>query len=423
MEKRPNEKGFKNTKDKKTIRTNMINVNPKYKPLFANNTRYYCISGGRGSGKSYSVALYLLLLTFEKNRTILFARYTMTSVAISIFPEFKDKIETLGLEDMFDITKSEIINKNTGSKIIFKGIKAGSGNQTANLKSIAGIDTLVIDEAEEIPDEDTFDKIDLSVRSNQHFNKIIILFNPTSKASWIYNRFYESRGVKDGTNLITEDITYIHTTYLDIVSKLPESFLNQIKRMKIDNPKKYQHIILGGFLDKAEGVIFDNWEIGDFNENSDWECGADFGWSNDPNTLIKVSIDQKRKIIWLKEELYKTGLTTTELAVIFSKVAGKKLIIADSAEGRLIEEVRRTGVNIKPCVKGAGSVKEGVLLMKGYKLIVDASSKNLIKELNNYVWAEKGEKPVDMYNHLLDAARYIISHRLKKPNIQKYRIV
>jgi phage terminase large subunit len=127
-------------------------------------------------------------------------------------------------------------------------------------------------------------------------------------------------------------------------------------------------------------------------------------------------------MIWLKEELYKTGLTTTELSNIFRDVIGRRLIIADSAEGRLIEEVKRTGVNIKPCVKGAGSVKEGILLMKDYRMIIDPNSSNLIKELNNYIWSEKGERPVDMYNHLLDAARYIISHRLKKPQVQKYRI-
>jgi phage terminase large subunit len=400
----------------------MILLNDKYKPLFENKTRYNVVSGGRGSGKSFSVALYLLLLTFEDSRTILFARYTMTSIAISIFPEFKDKIEMLNLESIFDITKSEIINKKTGSKIIFRGIKTGSSIQTANLKSIANVDTLVIDEAEEIPDEETFDKIDLSIRSSKHFNKIIILFNPTTKASWIYERFYEKRSIMGGCNMITDDVTYIHTTYKDVEDKLPDSLLESIRRRMVEDPKWYEHIILGGFLDVAEGVIFDNWEIGDFNEDSDWECGADFGWSNDPNTLVKVSIDQKRKIIWLKEELYKTGLTTDELGNIFRNVAGSKLIIADSAEGRLIEEIKRSGINIKPCVKGAGSVKEGVLLMKNYKIIIDESSKNLIKEFNNYVWAERGERPVDMYNHLLDAARYIISHRLKKPNVQKYKI-
>jgi phage terminase large subunit len=400
----------------------MILINDKYKPLFENRTRYNVISGGRGSGKSFSVALYLLLLTFEQNRTILFARYTMTSIAISILPEFLDKVELLELNEVFIITKSEIINKLTNSKIIFRGIKTGSSVQTANLKSIANVDTLVIDEAEEIPDEETFDKIDLSIRSGNHFNKIIILFNPTTKASWIYERFFEKRGLDGGSNLVTEDVTYIHTTYLDIEDKLPDTFLNTIRRRQKEDPDWYRHIILGGFLDVAEGVIFKNWKIGDFNEDSDWEMGADFGWSNDPSTLIKVSIDDKRKIIWLKEELYKIGLTTTYLADKFKEVGGRRLIVADSAEGRLIEEIKRQGLNIQPCVKGAGSIKEGILLMLDYEIIVDGNSKNLIKEFNNYVWAEKGEKPIDMWNHLIDAARYIITHRLKKKKIQKYKI-
>lgn len=401
----------------------MIKINEKYKPLFAKNTRYYCISGGRGSGKSYSVALYLLLLTFENSRTILFARYTMTSVAISIFPEFIDKIQTLELDDLFEITKSEIINKLTGSKIIFKGIKAGSGQQTANLKSIANIDTLVIDESEEIPDEETFDKIDLSVRSNRHFNKIILMFNPTSKASWLYQRFYESRGIKEGTNLITDDTTYIHTTYEDIEDKLPESFLKQVKRMKLDNPQKYKHIILGGFLDKAEGVIFNNWEIGDFTNELDYGFGMDFGFSTDPTTLTKVAIDNKNKIIYIEELLYKEGLTTTEIYNIICNQVGRNKIIADNAEPRLIEELKRKGLNIEPCVKGAGSVAEGIMLLQDYKLIISPNSTNIIKELNNYVWSDKRSgQAVDMYNHSLDGIRYYVSHRIKKPAIQKYKI-
>lgn len=400
----------------------MIVLHPKYKPLFANDTRYHVISGGRGSGKSYSVALYLLLLTFEQKRTILFARYTMSSVAISIFPEFTDKIETLELNEIFEITKSEIINKSTGSKIIFKGIKAGSGVQTANLKSIANVDTLVIDESEEIPDEETFDKIDLSVRSNSHFNKIIVLFNPTTKASWLYERFFQKNNVSGGSNRVTDDTTFIHTTYLDIIDKLPESFIKQIEKMKRQNQEKYNHIVMGGFLDAAEGVIFQNWSYGEFPEESDWECGADFGWSVDPNTLVKVHIDTHSKTLYVKECLYKTGLTTSELASLFKVTAGNRLIVADSAEGRLIEEVKRTGVNIKPCVKGAGSVKEGVLLLQDFKWVVDASSSNLVKELNNYVWAEKGEKPVDMYNHIIDAIRYIVTHRLKEKKVAKFAI-
>jgi phage terminase large subunit len=221
---------------------------------------------------------------------------------------------------------------------------------------------------------------------------------------------------------VNDDTTYIHTTYLDIEAKLPEDYVRGIKKRIEIEPDWYKHVILGGFLDVAEGVIFNNWEIGDFNEDSDYDFGADWGYSNDPSTLIKVSIDSKMNTIWLKEELYDTKLETPDIIEIFKRVAGNKLIVADSAEGRLIEEVRKGGVNIKPCVKGAGSVKEGILLMRGFKIIVDPSSKNLIKEMNNYVWADKGEKPIDLYNHLIDAARYIITHRLKKPNIQKYKI-
>ncbi len=398
-------------------------LNDKYKKLFTSPSRFYVLTGGRGSSKSFSVAYWCALtLLFERGHTILFTRYTMKSAHISIIPEITSKIELMGHLDKFDITKDSITSKTTGSTILFRGIRTSSGDQSANLKSLQGVTTWILDEAEELMSEETFDKINLSVRQKGKQNRVILLLNPSTKAHWIYNRFFQNKGVEPGSNITKDDTTYIHTTYLDNKDNLDLSFLKELENTKTNNVVKYNHIILGGWLDKAEGVIFSNWELGEFNEDSDWEAGADFGWSQDPSTLIKVSIDNKNKTIWLKEELYKTGLTTTELSNIFKDIVGNRLIIADSAEGRLIEEVKRTGVNIKPCVKGAGSVKEGVLLMKDYKMIIDPNSINLIKEVNNYIWAEKGEKPIDMYNHLLDAARYIISHRLKKPQIQKYRI-
>ena len=400
----------------------MIKINSKYKNLFKNNSRYYVITGGRASGKSYSVCLYLLLLTFELNRTILFTRYTMTSVSISIYPEFLDKIETLELQDLFEITKNEIINKSTGSKIIFKGIKTGSGQQTANLKSIAGIDTLVVDESEELVDEDMFDKIDLSVRSNRHHNKIILLLNPTTKTHWIYDKFFEKKGIKEGCNKVKGDITYIHTTYKDIEDKLPDSFLRQIEAMKINNPKKYEHIVMGGFLDKAEGVIFDNWSIGEF-PDIDYGYGQDYGFSSDETTLTKVGIDNKMKIIYLDEILYESGLTTTDIYNRIKDEVSNKEIVADNSEPRLIEELKRKGLNIKPCIKGAGSIAEGILLMKDYKIVISERSTNIIKEFNNYIWSDKkSNTPVDMYNHAIDGIRYYVTHLLKKPNIKKYKI-
>ena len=141
----------------------MIDINTKYEPIQTSDARYYIVTGGRGSGKSYSINLLLLLLTFEAGHTILFTRFTLSSAYISIIPEFIDKIETLKLQDYFHITKDEVRNKLSGSKIIFKGIKTSSGDQTANLKSLTNVSTWVMDEAEELQDENIFDKIDLSV--------------------------------------------------------------------------------------------------------------------------------------------------------------------------------------------------------------------------------------------------------------------
>ena len=126
----------------------MFNLNPKYTTLFNGDTRYYVITGGRGSSKSFSVNAFLLLLTYEVGHTILFSRYTLTSAHVSIIPEFIEKIEILDRFEDFHITKDEIINTTTGSKILFKGIKTSSGQQTANLKSLAGVTCFVLVEAE-----------------------------------------------------------------------------------------------------------------------------------------------------------------------------------------------------------------------------------------------------------------------------------
>ncbi len=159
----------------------MIDINPKYEPIKISDSRYYIVTGGRGSGKSYSINLLLLLLTYEAGHTILFTRLTLSSAYISIIPEFIDKIETLGVQDHFYITKNEIINKLSGSKIIFKGIRSSSGDQSANLKSLTNVTTWVMDEAEELVDENIFDKIDLSVRNQRQQNRVILILNPVTK--------------------------------------------------------------------------------------------------------------------------------------------------------------------------------------------------------------------------------------------------
>ena len=393
----------------------MITIKNKYKPL-GSDSRYFVITGGRGSGKSYSINLFLLLLTYEEGHTILFTRYTLTSAHVSIIPEFLDKIETLDLHNDFYITKDEIVNIKTDSKILFKGIKTSSGSQTANLKSLAGVTTWVLDEAEELTDEDTFDKIDFSIRAKDVHNRVILILNPTTKEHFIYKRFFEEKGIKEGSNIVSKDTTYIHTTYLDNIENLSESFISQAETMRKNNPKRFQHVILGGWLDKAEGVVFDNWEFGEFNPDKlQTSFGQDFGFSIDPTTLVEVAIDKSKKIIYVHECLYKPRLTTTEIAIINKDRAGRSLIVADSAEPRLIDELRKQGCNIIATTKGTGSISAGVELMRDYKLIISNESTNIAKELNNYVYADKQSKLyVDDFNHAIDAIRYNVFYHLSK---------
>lgn len=396
-----------------------LKINDKFKPLIYNdNCRYFILTGGRGSGKSFTESLIEVTKTFEENYRCLFTRYTMTSAHLSIIPEFLEKIELLNVSQYFEINKTDIKNNITGNEILFRGIKTSSGNQTANLKSLQGITTWIVDEAEELTDELTFDKIDLSIRQKGSHNRVILILNPTTKEHWIYKRFFESKGVQEGFNGVKDNVCYIHTTYKDNEDNLDESFLDSIERMRIVNPKKYEHQILGGWLDKAEGVVFENWKYGDFNpDDLQTSFGQDYGFSIDPTTLIEVAIDKKKKKIYVKECVYKSKLTTSQIALLNLEYAKRKLIIADSAEPRLIKELKVNGCNMREAIKGQGSISAGIALMLDYEIIVEPNSTNIAKELNNYIYADKGSKLyVDDFNHAIDAIRYNVSFHLTKNN-------
>lgn len=393
----------------------MIKLNSKYNSL-GSDSRYFIITGGRGSSKSFSANSFLVFLTYENGHTILFTRFTLTSAHISIIPEFIEKIEMLGLQNDFYITKDEIVNLKTGSKILFRGIKTSSGNQTANLKSLSGVTTWVLDEAEELTDETIFDTIDFSIRHKLKQNRIILILNPTTKEHFIYKRFFEEKGIEGGTNVIKSDTTYIHTTYLDNIKNLSESFLNQIENIKENNPTKYNHVILGGWLDKAEGVVFTNWEYGEFNPDGlQTYFGMDFGFSIDPTTLPEIAIDKKKKIIYVKEHLHKSGMTTSQIYESAKHICGGKLIVADSAEPRLIYELSALGLNIVEAEKGAGSISAGIAYMLDYKIIVEPNSTNIAKEFNNFVYSDKKSGLyVDAFNHQIDAIRYAVMYQLSR---------
>lgn len=394
-----------------------MQLNDKYQPLYTGNTRYFVLTGGRGSGKSFATNLFLTHLTFQENQRILFTRYTMTSARVSILPEFQEKIELLKAEQYFDIQLNEIINKKNNSAVLFRGIKTSSGIQTAALKSLQGITTWVVDEAEELPDENEFDKIDLSIRQKGVQNRVILILNPTTTNHWIYRRFFEERGISGGYNGTHTDTTYIHTTYEDNITNLDESFLNQVERIKESNINKYNHVILGGWINTAEGVIFESWKEGTFDTSLPYCYGQDYGFSVDPTTLVKVAINKKEKKIYVHEVWFSKGkkLGTEDIARANKNLIEKQndMIVADAhgQQLRILQDLSEYGLNMRPCLNE--SVAVGIIDMLDYELIITPESVNVKKELSNYVWNDKkAGVPIDNYNHTIDSIRYAF-RRLK----------
>lgn len=257
----------------------MIQSNQIFKPLYNCKKRYILITGGRGSGKSFEVSTYLTLLTYVKSTRILFTRYTMVSAHLSIIPEFQEKVDLLEVAKDFKVNTTDITNLQTESDILFRGIKASSGIQTANLKSIAGLSTWANDESEELVDENVFDTIDLSIRAKDKQNTIILIMNPSNKDHWIYKRWIANHSkiaMIDGypVEISTHpEVLHIHTTYLDNLKNLNEQYIQQQREKKITAPKWFGLKIIGQWSDVAEGAIFSNENLQFYKEDSllKWE--------------------------------------------------------------------------------------------------------------------------------------------------------
>lgn len=283
----------------------VIKLNKKYIPLYNSDSDLIIITGSRGSGKSFVVADYACRDTYTIGEKILYTRYTLTSAKDSIIPEYKEKIELFGAENHFKITQNEIYNKLTGSLIIFKGIKNSSGNQTANLKSIKDPTKWILDEAEEIPDYNTYQKIKRSLRKKGAKIQTILVLNPASKVHWIYKHFFERFNIPDNFNGTENGITYIHTTYLDNLENLDESFLKDANNTKEFDIEEYNHIFLGLWLNSSKDVFFPleklfRFKLSNFDKNicigrnvaidtkiegTDYYC-AIFGFTSDVKTYI-----------------------------------------------------------------------------------------------------------------------------------------
>lgn len=394
-----------------------------YDPLYTNKDKFIIlITGGRGSGKSFNTSAFIERLTFEIGHIILYCRYTMTSANISIIPEVQEKIELDGVTKYFDVTKQDIVNLRTKSKIMFRGIKTSSGNQTAKLKSIQGVTTFVCDEAEEWTSETDFDKIRLSIRQKGIQNRIIIIMNPTDVNHFVYQKYIKDTHKIEYFDGVPVQISthphvlHIHTTYLDNQDNLGKEFLEDAEETKLNNPKKYAEIFMARWADIAEGAIFKNWEIVD--EIPQWVkkrgLGQDFGYTNDPSATTHCAIIDKD--LYLDELCYKTHMLTKDIIQVLRPYTNMK-VMSESADPRLIQEIKNGGVNIYPVdkssINGIGSILAGINKMQEYNIKITKHSYNLINEFRNYVWDKDKDGnyinvPVDAYNHGIDAARYWI---------------
>nr|DAT04636.1 MAG TPA: terminase large subunit [Caudoviricetes sp.] len=402
----------------------MIVPQENYHPLYEDKEKFIIlITGGRGSGKSFNASTFIERLTFEMTEAekivhqILYTRYTMVSAGMSIIPEMMEKIDLDGTTKYFKTTKTDIVNKMTKSRIMFRGIKTSSGNQTAKLKSIQGITTFVCDEAEEWTNEEEFDKIMLSIRKKGIQNRIIIIMNPCDSNHFIYQKYIEKTHKLveiDGVQVQISthpNVLHIHTTYFDNLENLSPEFLKEVGDMKVNNPEKYAHVVIGQWADVAEGAVFKKWGIV---KEFPRECkkvgiGQDFGFTNDPSAAVRCGIIDNR--LYVDELFYETDMLSSAIANRLKPFSMK--VFADSQDPRLIQEIKNRGVNIYPVDKFPGSIKAGIDKIKDMEFFVTERSYNLITELRKYVWDKDKDgnyinEPVDEYNHLMDAIRYYV---------------
>ena len=252
----------------------------------------------------------------------------------------------------------------------------------------------------------------LAIRTSKF---IYLDFNPTGEF-WVNTELENER-----------DTQKVILTYLDNEAA-PKAAVDEILKAKAKAEtgnkywKNWYNVYGLGLQGKLSGAIYENWELGKFQTIGKTVLGQDFGFSNDPSTLLKTNIDKKNKIIYVEECFYLTKLTATQLGDLNAKHAGKDLIVADSADPRLIDSLKQY-CNIVPAIKGQGSIVYGIAMIQDYKLVIDPESKNLINELKNYVWLEKkSQTPISKFDHLLDGLRYSVSYQLANPNSGEYHI-
>jgi phage terminase large subunit len=385
-----------------------------YAPIFYEDKTYWLISGGRGSGKSTQVSgFFLMRLMGDDFFRGVVARYTQRSISSSIYRDILDLINAWGLTPLLKISGEEIVNPKNGNMILTHSMKISEGTTVAKGKGLSRVTHLLIDEATEMASEEEYIKLIDSFRTKGE-RKIFLCFNPTSKAHWLFKRFYLPSGEPNPKWKDTHG--FLHTTYLDNIENLDPAKVREWELAKETDPAYFDHHIRGIWKDAGDGQVFKNWHWGE--HLADWDAetiwGLDFGFSSDPCALVQVK--KRNNKIWLREFIYETGLTTEDLSHLMDLrgVPRHAHIYADSSDPKSIETLRRLGWNnIRPCVKGPDSIRHGIDTIHSYEVFASHESENLRLEYDNYVYRAGGDRPADSWNHLMDAIRYAVGTGLK----------
>lgn len=395
--------------------------NSAYLPYLTDySKRYEIYYGGAGSGKSKFISQKLIVKAINSKRKILVLRKVNRTTKNSTFQLLQDTLREWGLWGRARINKTDFtIELPNGSLFLCMGL-----DDPEKIKSIAGITDAWMEEATEFTTDD-FNQIDLRIRQQVSGSQIILSFNPVSKANWCYLDFFKENDELAG---FRSKCKIIQTTYQDN-KFLPKEYIDSLLLLQHTNPVFYNIYALGEF-GSLEKLVYNNWSVRDFSNQETKDCklcvGLDFGYTNDPTAIIVSLVDEENKRIYIKDEYVKTGLLNEEIAAVLQDMGlAKSLIIADSAEQKSIEEIKRNGIiRIKPSVKGPDSILHGIQRVSEYELVVNPKCVSTIEELQNYSWTkdkatnEYINKPIDKFNHCLDALRYSLQCIDDKPNIR-----
>ena len=384
------------------VRKETVECNTQFYQTVNSDKRIIVHQGGSRSGKTYAICQYLiyLLTTRKKKLIITIARKTLPALKGSVFRDFMEIAEKVGISYFAEINKADLTFKYKNHLVEFISLD--------NEMKVRGRKRThcFLNEANEFYLED-FNQ--LSLRTTE---KMILDFNPSDVLHWIYS------------DICTRDDcdTYI-TTFEDNAFLDPE-IKKEILRMKEKDADRWRVYGLGERATFKEGQIFDNWKWIDYKKFLDKEhCevayGLDFGFSNDPTTIVEVR--RKNDRLYVHELLFRKGLTNQDIFEEIKKLGlQEEIIICDSAEPKSIEELRRLGAYCKPSQKGKGSVLNGIQVIKEYEVFASKQSKNLLQEYQYYIWdSNRDGKSINKIkqngmDHLMDALRYAVTTGLSR---------